>query len=269
MISVHYARGALADRRDDLEGAIAEFQRATELARREYGVDHFLTATTQAALASLLGAVGRVEEALASHMAALDGLERWVGPTSSELVRPLMNLALTESSAGLHAEAEQHARRALAISERTDNPDRLGTALRNLGVVLTNMGRGRDAVPLYERAAAVLEAGDRPSAAASARVQRVLAATPDLVASRDRAAIARARVELDESRAKLAAVFGPDALEVADADAALANLLAELGRCHDARIPLTRALASFERAKAPPDRRVLLNRTRSRCEIGP
>jgi eukaryotic-like serine/threonine-protein kinase len=113
-----YAAGALADRRGDLPQATLLFGQAVDLALANYGPEHYITATMQGALASVLGAAGKFDQAVAPHRAAIAVLERWEGPDGRGVSRALGNLALTESSAGLHADAQAHAQRAPLPSVR-------------------------------------------------------------------------------------------------------------------------------------------------------
>ena len=264
-IAVHYALGALADRRGDLARALTEFERAAQLAERDYGPDHHISATTKVAVATVLGALGRYDDAIGPHVAAIAVIERWEGASARALIAALDNLALTESSAGLHRAAEAHARRALAIAEQIADPERLGSALMNLGTILTNADRSTEALPLLDQAEARFVAAGLAGAAASSRVQRGIAATPGVVASRDAVAIAKARADLEAGRVALVAAFGAEDLQVAEADAAHAHLLAQLGRCAEARPLLTRALAAYDANKTPVQQRLTAGAARVRC----
>ncbi|MCE9579107.1 MAG: tetratricopeptide repeat protein, partial [Deltaproteobacteria bacterium] len=218
-MSVAYAEGALADRRGDLAQATAHFERAVALATAEFGPDHFATAKVQGALASVLGAAGRFDEAIGPHRQAIATLERWEGPDGASLVRMLGNLALTEDSANQHAAAAADARRALAIAERDGDPERLGTAAHNLGVVLGNAGDHAAASLLFRRAEGTFRDAGLPGAAAGSVIARLL---PGPDAGADARARREARAALTAARTAVVVAYGPDAPEVADADRALA-----------------------------------------------
>jgi eukaryotic-like serine/threonine-protein kinase len=219
-MTVAYASGALADRRGDLVAATAYFKQASELAVANYGADHFLTATMQGSLASVLGANGQFDQALPPHRAAVAVLERWEGPNGLGLGRSLGNLALTESSAGQHPVAEQHARRALSIAELSKNPERIGTGLHNLGVVVSKAGRVTEAIPLWLRAEQAFTSGGLDGAAAASVVARIAAQSPTSNGERT-----KARGQLVAARAALVKSFGADAPEIKDADAAMKSLV--------------------------------------------
>ncbi|MGN6105883.1 MAG: tetratricopeptide repeat protein, partial [Kofleriaceae bacterium] len=264
-VTVHYALGALADRRGDLPLALAEFQRAQAAAARELGPEHFTTATVTVAVASVLGALGRFEEAIAPHRAAIETLSRWESPRSRGVARALYNLALTESSAGRHAEAERDASRSLEISVEIGEPELQATALHNLGVVRIGAGKLAAAAPLFDQAIARFEAIGLSAAAGSSRVHRAIATTPAAVASRSAAAIARVRTDLVEGRDANTAAYGADDLAAIDAEVALADLFSPLGRCGEASPLLARAEAGYERARAPEVVRGKLRPPRERC----
>ena len=214
-VAAEYASGALADRRGDLPAATLQFRNAVELAMAHYGPEHYITATMQSALASVLGAAGKFDQAVAPHRAAIAVLERWEGPDGRGVSRALGNLALTESSAGLLADAETHAQRALTISLASKDPERMGTAHHNLAAVLNKAGRRLDAVDHWQQAEKIFAEAELAGAAAAAVVARI--ASDDVTED-----VVQARAKLTAARTVLVEAYGADASEVADADAALA-----------------------------------------------
>jgi tetratricopeptide (TPR) repeat protein len=156
---LYHNLGGLAHARgDDATGELFASY-AVALRAWELGDEHPTVAADKAALAALLDAVGRADEAEALLRKAARVLERSVGANHVDVAASLNNLGANLQRRGKLDEAEHHYRRALAIKERRYGPDHpeLTPTLNNLAVVLRRTHRLDDAAALYRRALAILE----------------------------------------------------------------------------------------------------------------
>jgi tetratricopeptide (TPR) repeat protein len=120
----------------------------------------------EAGQASLLLALGRVQQSVLNYAAALPLLEQAlairehvVGPAHPATAESLNNLALLHNSMGNYATAQPLYERALAIWEQELGPNHSDTAegLNNLALLHHTTGNYTAAQPLYERALAIWE----------------------------------------------------------------------------------------------------------------
>jgi len=145
--------GGLAFDAGDHAAALGPAHRAVDLHQRLLGPDHPTLAADVAALAAVLDALGRTEEAEAAYHRALDVLERAEG-AEYDLAVLHNNLGVLAASRGNHAGALDHYRQALATKERLLGPDHADVAvsLHNLGVLATDLGDIELAVDALDRA---------------------------------------------------------------------------------------------------------------------
>jgi len=161
--AVHHNIGGIRHARGDYEAAESPARHAVQINERALGDEHPVTAADRAALAPILDALGRHDEAEALLRQALVTFER--EQDDYEMAMTVGNLAAMLQRRGeLEAAAIMH-RRALDTKERTlghDHPE-LATTLSNLGTTLHALGRSDEALPLLRRALALAEGSLDPS----------------------------------------------------------------------------------------------------------
>jgi tetratricopeptide (TPR) repeat protein len=161
--AVHHNIGGIRHASGDYVGAESPARHAVEINERALGGDHPITATDRAALAPILDALGRHDEAQAMLRQALATFES--EQDDYEIAMTLGNLAAIAQQRGDLHEAEAMHRRALETKERTlgaQHPE-LATTLSNLGTTLHALGRSDEAAPLMRRALALAEGSLEPS----------------------------------------------------------------------------------------------------------
>jgi tetratricopeptide (TPR) repeat protein len=167
--------------------------------------------------------------------------------------RLLDRVATHLESKGRYAEAEPLYRRALAIDEATDAPDRpeMASRLNNLANLLRTMNRLSDAEPLFRRALAINEnrfGADHPIVATN--LSNLAGALEEMTRLDEAEPLYRRALAIDE------ASQGPDHPDVATDLNNLAGLLLRTSRPGDAEPLYRRALAIFEASYGPDHPRV-------------
>ena len=167
--AVHHNIGGIRHARGDYAGAESPARHAVAINEQALGHDHPVTAADRAALAPILDALARHDEAEELLRQALATFER--EQDDYEIAMTVGNLAAIAQRRGdLEAAAVMH-RRALDTKERTmgsDHPE-LATTLSNLATTLHALGRSEEALPLLRRALALAEGSlepDHPNLAA-------------------------------------------------------------------------------------------------------
>jgi len=150
--------------------ALAQHEKALELALEHRGEDHFEVALVRARLGETLASMHRLPASVESLKAAIETLELNLGPNHPELVRPLTKLGLVVAEQGHIDSAVASCRRAVEIATRGlgEQHANTGLAQMNLGVVYLHAGRRDQAIGAYEAAVAALEAAldaDHPDVA--------------------------------------------------------------------------------------------------------
>lgn len=219
--AIRYLReaGKRAIALDAYETAHAHLARAAEL------LDH--TPTTVSARFELLAdweevlaVLGRRDE----QGRVLDQLAILAADDPCKAARAASRRALYAAHVDRFQEAEEAGRRAVELAERADDPHILGDALAAIGTVLEWAGRPRDAIPVYERAEAVLVAVGASSVAALLGLGTALRTVKDS---------AGAATHLERARARAAATG--DAVGEAQALGQLAAVQMETGDVTAAR----------------------------------
>lgn len=134
--------------RDQLARAETYRRRALAVRIAIFGAGATQTEQARLALAQTLYMEGKYAEAQPLFLEPFLALEAKVGPAHPSLRDPLNNLAYNAMAMGRHADAEQAARRALALQQASDEPapgHRLATALNTLGAALTGAGNYAEA----------------------------------------------------------------------------------------------------------------------------
>jgi tetratricopeptide (TPR) repeat protein len=149
--------GQSTNYRDDLQSAIAAYQKAVEL-QEELKSDLAL-ATSLNNLAELYRNQGRYTEAEPLYLRSLAIWEKQLGADHPLVAASLNNLGLLYYTQGRYVEADPLYWRSLSIMEkqsRADHPD-FASSLNNLALFYNAQGRYAEAEPLYQRALQICE----------------------------------------------------------------------------------------------------------------
>ncbi|MGE0640441.1 MAG: tetratricopeptide repeat protein [Thermoanaerobaculia bacterium] len=189
--------------------------------------------------------LGRLAESEADKRAALLLAEERFGPDSVEAGQAATSLSLDLSEVGNGAEAEQFARRGVAILTRglsELHPVRL-TALNNLAFVLNGVDKNDEAIALLEEVVALSERSEGANHESVGIALDNLALALFRLGRLDEAEIrVRRALEIFESSAE------PSQLNIATARNNLGVLARELGRPDEAVVELRKAIASYRAA---------------------
>lgn len=162
--SLHHNLGGAEHARGNLDEAERFARWAIELRERLFGPEHPDALLDRAALAPILIAQGRGEDARALLEEVIPRLEGALPAGDEDVAAALGNLAAAELDAGDIARAEELAERALRHRERRlgrDHPD-LAPLLNTLALVARRRGDARTAVARYRRALTILERSVHP-----------------------------------------------------------------------------------------------------------
>ncbi|HPF70215.1 MAG TPA: tetratricopeptide repeat protein, partial [Candidatus Krumholzibacteria bacterium] len=137
----------------DLEGALADFDAALEVTRKQFGEDHPQYATCLENRGGVLYMLGRPDETLASLEEVYAIRARNLGPDHIDAIRTRLNVGTVamlsgDSQRALDVYRELEPR--LIAARGLDHPDVL-TLLRNEGIALRALGHPDQALALYER----------------------------------------------------------------------------------------------------------------------
>ena len=157
---IYHNIGGLLHARGCPDTAEAPARRAWDIARALHGESDVETMIHAEAYAAILDDLGRQDDGLEIHRAALAVFTSRFGPEHPEVAATLHNLAAALAATGLLAEAEGSYRRALAMKERAAGGDAPDTALtrQNLGHLLCMRGQRDEGVRLLTSALTTLEA---------------------------------------------------------------------------------------------------------------
>lgn len=166
----------LADARlglDDDTQALRDFQESLRLCERVLGADHSACGHSISGIAEIHRRQGKLELALTEYERAMTILEKTLGATDPELVRPLLGIGRIALARHAPASARPPLARALAISERQqDGGIELAYVRVALAEALWAMGEPEQAVAQATRARvaylALGAAAERPLTALTA-----------------------------------------------------------------------------------------------------
>lgn len=147
------------ERRGDLRGALALWQRILATSRAAFGPEDPRLAASLQKLAGLEAALGLTEQARGRLEALLALQRRHLGSDHPEVAQSLGNLATLLQVMGRYQEAEPLRLQALAILEQRLGPDHpdLAPGWNNLALLYSSQGRYGEAEPIARRALAILE----------------------------------------------------------------------------------------------------------------
>ena len=146
-------------RRGETEDALGLYQRATDIAREEFGPDHPEIANITNNLALVHEQRGDRAQAISSHEKALAIRERVLAPEHPDLAESLNNLGDLLRRAGEVERGRQMLERAVTIREKVLGPehDYVGYSLNNLALAHLDLDQPEAARPLFERTKALFE----------------------------------------------------------------------------------------------------------------
>jgi tetratricopeptide (TPR) repeat protein len=130
------------------------YRDALAMRRTLLGEDHPEVAVSLQNLAALLQAHGRLAEAEPLFRRAVEIQERVLGPEHRDLAASRMNLAMLLRAQGDAATAEPLLRHALASPGAASDPVLVATLRHDLGLVLVELARDREAEESFRRAIA-------------------------------------------------------------------------------------------------------------------
>lgn len=231
----------------DLSGGRAMIADGLAVIQRRYGEDDMRTAIALNYLGEVDEDLGELRLARDSYERSLAIRERLHGKDQPEMVVALGNLGSLADELGDPAAARDDYQQALAIQERAKaNPARIASLLNNVAFELNKMGKGSEAVSLYERALALRRANlgeDHPSTATT--LQNLA------VALHETGRTAEAVPMLEQAIAIREKKLGPDHPDLAVSLANLARVQYESGHAAEALPLIDRALAIREAKLGP------------------
>jgi len=138
-----------------VDPAVDALRRALIIRELNLGTVNADVAATSDHLGKILYYAKRFSDAEPYFQRTLDIDLKLPGSDNPELARAYDDLAVTEAMLEKYAKAEAHYREALKLRDADDT-----VSLRNLALVLTAQNKSAEALPLYTRALAVLDAGN-------------------------------------------------------------------------------------------------------------
>ena len=179
----------------DLEGALADFDRALELNEQVFGTDHPAYATCVENRGGVLYRLGRADETLAALELTYEIRERNLGPDHIDVLRTRINVGTV---AMLTKDNERALEVFAALKPRliearggTDHPDVL-TVTRNQAIALRGLGRHAESLLLFEQ---TVDQNRRVYGPDDPRVALALADAGEALVSLERWDEARTRIE--------------------------------------------------------------------------
>jgi serine/threonine-protein kinase len=250
--------------RGDADAALADAQAALASLGSPRPGQRSLAVTAYSALADARSMRGEMALAVTEYQRAIDALDAIGRGRTSQAVGLLNGLGLRLSKAGQTLRAAAVYERGMAIAHEIENADNVGPGIEtNYGKLLVDLGRAREAMPLFE--SALTSATERGHARSIAQVSLLSApawcAVNDL--ARCEALLARARMQMQTTAPPGHTTFGT--LEMEEARLALARHDAATARAH-----LRRALSIFDAGKEwnPNRLRTLSLLARTELQLG-
>ena len=238
--------GAIDAQRDQIDSAVAHFERAVVLAERARGPESRALAHALESLGMAVTTQGHGERAIGIHRRALAIAERAYGPDHPAIARMLNTLGNAYDAAGDEVRAEPLDRRALQVREAALGPVHpdISTTLADLARVVRRQGRGDEAVALDRRAVAM---GERTFGPAHPTYAQELSGLGISLGQ------AGQLVEADQALRRAEAIFtelnGPRSAQVLSAQVARADLLGLQGRWRDAAARYAKLLPVVQTAQ--------------------
>lgn len=237
-----------------IDEAIAEYERAAEMAPRAFGPEAASTGNTYHNLAELYESIGRLDKALVLHERNLHIREvRW-GDDSPEAYAVRTNLAIRYKQLGQFAKAEPLYKKNLEFTEEKYGPDGFehGKTLNNYGLLLEALGKYDQVENYLQKSLAIYirEKGkDDPEVAIPlgnlAEMHRFFGNY-------------KKAVEFSRRALALREKLGPEHEDVALSLNNLAALLRETGQNEQAGEMMRRAIRIWEKALGPRDPRLAI-----------
>ena len=258
------ARSMVSMLRGDADAALADAQAALASLGTPRPGQRSLAVTAYSALADARSMRGEMALAVAEYQRAIDMLGAMGRGRTSQAVALLNGLGLRLSKAGQTLRAAAVYEQGLAIAREIENADNVGPGIEtNYGKVLVDLGRAREAMPLFENALA--SATERGHARSIAMVSLLSAPAWCAENNLDRceALLERARVQMQATLPARHPMLGT--LEMEEAQLALARRQPTAAREH-----LRQGLSIFDAGKEwnPNRLRTLTLLARAELQLG-
>ena len=197
------ARSMVSMLRGDADAALADAQSALASLGSPRPGQRSLAVTAYSALADARSMRGELALAVAEYQRAIDALDAMGRGRTSQAVGLFNGLGLRLSRAGQTLRAAAAYEKGMAIAREIATADNVGPGIEtNYGKLLVDLGRPREAMPLFERALASATERGHPRALALA----ALLAAPAWCAEKD---LARCEALLARAREQLQATLPP------------------------------------------------------------
>jgi tetratricopeptide (TPR) repeat protein len=159
LATLYHNLGGLEHARERYAAGEVFARRGLALREQTFGPNYPDVASDLAALAPLLDAQGKRQEAASMMIRALGIQERTYGPNACELAPDLNNLAALRYAEGQRTEALILYTRTLEIKQRCLGPDHpdVATTLNNMAVLFKSQGDRRKAAQLYQQSLTIFE----------------------------------------------------------------------------------------------------------------
>ncbi|WNG50859.1 tetratricopeptide repeat protein [Archangium minus] len=246
---LHLRLSSLRELQGKLAEAEEEARQGLEFSRRRNDPDSLLRT------ANLLHQLGRIrfgqrryEEALESHLQALEERKRVLGPDNPALVTSYNRVATAYSMMGRRIEAVDIWRKALALQETTPDPKNTGlaTLLLNLSQNESVEGRPEEALSMIERARTLFEKARGPNHFTVVQALTAQAMVSDEIGQNDKA-LALTTEALERTRRSL----GPDTTRASLPLTIRGQVHLNAGRYAEAQRDLLEALKLLEKEQGP------------------
>ena len=250
--------------RGEPDAALADAQAALAGLGSPRPGQRILAVTARSALADAQSLRGDLAAAVVEYQRAIDELTAIGRGRTSDAVAMLNGLGLRLAKAGQTLRAVAAYERGLSIAREIESADNVGPALEtNYAKLLVQLGRSREAMPLFEKALASAEQRQHERSISQVLLISASAWCAEADFLRCASLLARARTLIVADFPPRHPVIG--ALEMDEAELALGR-----GEAADAREHLLRALSIFDAAKEwnPNRLRTLTLLAQAELELG-
>ncbi len=232
----------------DPDGALADHERAVEIAREGLGERHPFYGAFALQLGISLAGRGEYDRAIAEHQHALAAWEATYGPDHSSCALAVLYIGIAQRDAGKLEDAARSFADGIGRNERgpAEDPRGLISLVDNLAYVQLQLGNWADATAGYERARGLAKIAGGDDDPRIAGYERALAS---VLAPQGR--YDETIAHLERARTLLVAQHGPKHPEVAAASGLIADAYLMLGDCANAQKHYGRALKTHSDLELP------------------
>jgi tetratricopeptide (TPR) repeat protein len=242
----------------DHEKALAQYQRAIALRRKELGPEHQETAAAMDGLAIILLQMGKSAEAQKILEEVVAVKRRTLGPEDKRTLHAMTNLSIALAMQGLLEDAAKLVEEYREIQRRVEGPESVFTmrSTYNLAIMRRHLGQWAQARSLFDESIQTLRRVFGPDHQDTLRAVNGLG---ELLLDQRRPAEARAL--FDEAQKGLAQILGPTNEETILSMINVADAARMEGRLDEARKLAEEANALNRRVLGPEHPQTLFGRT--------